>query len=163
MPCRICCEWRDSQFIGDLLQSVVAHTDDFPDSVGDGKHIGSTFSIFKQKSFRIAIVWVAPTVEDVQHFRGDDRADDLGAAIGVSCLGTKEADLTIDYILIFKEKHIAEIDTIAEVREEPKVAVALAGSGAFIGNNFTNMIVRESETSGTAFRDDVLAAAERKH
>ena len=119
MPGRICCEWRDSQFFGDLLQSVIAHTDDFPDGVGDGKHIGRTFGIFKKESFRIAVVWVAPTVEDIHHFWRDDGADDLGATIGVGCLGTKETDLTVYYIIIFKEQHIAEVNAVAKVGEEP--------------------------------------------
>ncbi len=119
MSCRIGRERRDSQFLGDFLKGVVAHTDDLPDRVGDGKHIGRSFGIFKKVGFRIAVIGVAPTMKNIKHFRGDHRADDLRAAIDTGCLAAKETDLAVYDILIFKEEHIPEVDAVAEVGEEP--------------------------------------------
>ena len=119
MASRIGSESWDAQFFGDLLQGIVAHAYDLSDSVRDGKHVGRPFGIVKQQCFRVAVVWVTPTVENIKHLRGDHRTDDLGATVGMSCLGTKKTDFPINYILIFKEQHVTEVDAVTKIGEEP--------------------------------------------
>ena len=119
MSCGIGRERWNAQFLGNLLQGIVAHADDLPDSVGDGQHVGRPFGVIKEEGIGVSVVGIAPAAKNVHHLRGDHGTDDLGAAIGMGCLGAKEAYFPIYYILIFKEQHVAEVDAVAKIGEEP--------------------------------------------
>lgn len=114
MPGGVSRERRNPQLFRNFLQGVIAHTDHPTHRVGDGQHIGRSFGIFKKECLRIAIVGVAPAMEDGKHLRSEHSPDDFGATVGPGGLRTREMDLAVDDVLITKKEHIPEIDAIAQ-------------------------------------------------
>lgn len=155
-------ERRDAQLVGDFLQGIVTHTYHTTHCVRDGKHICRSLGIGEKECFRIAVIGIAPSLEDRKHLRGYHGTNDLGASVGAGGLGSEKANLSVDDVLVLEEKHIPEVDAVAQIREKPKVAVALPRGRTFVSDYLTNMIVRESKASRAAFRNYVFAAPERE-
>ena len=61
----------------------------------------------------------------------------------VRCLGAYKADFTVHDVPIPQEKHIPEIDSVAQVGEKPKVPVLFNGLAALVCHDFFYLFHRQ--------------------
>lgn len=90
------------------------------DNIGNDKFVLRVFGILEKESIGIPFVRVSPPFYNIPHFGSEHRPYFPYMVGRVRCLGAYKADFTVHDVPIPQEKHIPEIDSVAQVGENQK-------------------------------------------
>lgn len=143
MSCKIGRETGDTDSLGYFSQSDVATVRYPSDNIGNDKFVLRVFGILEQESIGIPFVRVSPPFYNIPHFGSKHRPYFPYMVGRVRCLRAYKADFTVHDVPIPQEKHIPEIDSVAQVGEKPKVPVLFNGFAALVCHDFFYLFHRQ--------------------
>ena len=120
MPGGIGRETGDTDSLGYFSQSDVATVRYPSDNIGNDKFVLRVFGILERKVSGSFLLRVSPPFYNIPHFGSEHRPYFPYMVGRVRCLGAYKADFTVHDVPIPQEKHIPEIDSVAQVGENQK-------------------------------------------
>ena len=161
VPCGVCGEGRDAYLPGYLLQRQVTQVYDLPHKVGGAEIILCRACVRENICIGVAVVRIPPLVYNGLHLAAQHSPYHLGLAVGMHGLGADETDFTVAHITVFQEKHVPEIDAVAQIGKEPQIPVALLPLGPLEVHYLLDVRLGKGQFPFRSLRDRIPASAER--
>lgn len=123
MTGRICGKMRYSRLLGDNYRHFIAQRCDSPDHANLFGRSHSFVRVWKYEGIRAVRSAIAAALHDFQHEGIDDSPDSARVLPFVPGFASNKDNLIIADVGIAQEQHISEVDAVAQVGEQPEVAV----------------------------------------